>query len=776
MIVAIPVVIINLFKSHQMITRFTYLFSLLSFLFIESMSAQVVIDISSPAVLAGKIQASYAEFGPIVTDIPATGELIYLDGVNQFGCTTVSLDLTGKIAIIDRGTCDFSVKAYHAQLAGAVGVILAYEAGRTLTFPLPAGDTADLVTIPMVGLLDTDYDAILQALTTETVSASIYNYDAFSDATAVYSEDFANGLNGWTSSNPTAPDSAWTWEPNGESKATVFFMNSPTAQSNGSATFDASWYNQAFLGQPLPYPFYTASLTSPSIDVSDHEYLYLTFYQSNWQLNQRNFPIPQTFLEYSIDDGNAWSPIIEVETQNDLTNQSSNYPHSESVSILLEDLQFTENLRIRFTYDGDFYFWALDDIKLTIPPDDELAIENTFYPLIHYATPEQHISTDIMGFQTQVFNGGLNDQLNNEVKVQVINESLEVFHEQSRLINLSAFSRDTIIFDNWAPILPAGNYQLRYSFMNDAITDAFPENNVQSNPFVITTNTFAQELADQADILQSYTNAAVPYYFGSTFTISPAAIAPCLYLGVDIALNASDGILDTETVTLYLLKWTDDNDGYPNYVTELNMAGFSPIDHPNFEIVAVRFVEPDGIGQNEIFSLDLIDGEWIDETGSPIITLDLEAATYALVGEFEGNAVGFAGFNSENLAGVPSILYNAGNGDTWSPGIVDNFFPIMRHHVDCIEATNATELSDAEVRVYPTLADEEFSVEFDLDNKSEVTIALLDMQGRVVAFDQLTEVVGRTYSQKIADIPAGFYLLDIQTSNGIKQEKITIMH
>ncbi len=40
------------------------------------------------------------------------------------GCTTISTDLTGMIALIDRGVCTFSTKIRNAESAGAVGVLV----------------------------------------------------------------------------------------------------------------------------------------------------------------------------------------------------------------------------------------------------------------------------------------------------------------------------------------------------------------------------------------------------------------------------------------------------------------------------------------------------------------------------------------------------------------------------------------------------------------------------------------------------------------------------
>lgn len=84
--------------------------------------------------------------------------------------------LTGKIALIRRGTCTFYIKAYNAQQAGAVGVVLYNNAAGTFT-PTVAGTPA--ITIPVVAITKADGELIDDRLasgpvdltwTSETVS------------------------------------------------------------------------------------------------------------------------------------------------------------------------------------------------------------------------------------------------------------------------------------------------------------------------------------------------------------------------------------------------------------------------------------------------------------------------------------------------------------------------------------------------------------------------------------------------------------------------------
>jgi extracellular elastinolytic metalloproteinase len=96
---------------------------------------------------ASTYAASGAAFGPALTSTGKTGILTVASPAD--GCTAISTTLTGRIAIIDRGTCDFTVKVKNAQLKGAIGVIVANHAtgGDSL---MTMGGTDGTVTIPAV--------------------------------------------------------------------------------------------------------------------------------------------------------------------------------------------------------------------------------------------------------------------------------------------------------------------------------------------------------------------------------------------------------------------------------------------------------------------------------------------------------------------------------------------------------------------------------------------------------------------------------------------------
>jgi PA domain-containing protein/pre-peptidase len=78
-----------------------------------------------------------------------------VQGVPNDGCAalTNASAVAGKVALIDRGTCDFTVKSLNAQAAGATAVLLANNQAAGVT---PGGTPASPVNIPVILVSQTD--------------------------------------------------------------------------------------------------------------------------------------------------------------------------------------------------------------------------------------------------------------------------------------------------------------------------------------------------------------------------------------------------------------------------------------------------------------------------------------------------------------------------------------------------------------------------------------------------------------------------------------------
>ena len=128
------------------------------------------ITINSPTSLIGNINVGSASFGPKVFSL--TGDVVLAEP--NIACADITNNVTGKIVLIQRGTCTFKSKALKAQTAGAIGVIIYNNTTGDVTDPM--GDDANIsqeITIPVVSLSLATGTVIRNALTTNTVNISI---------------------------------------------------------------------------------------------------------------------------------------------------------------------------------------------------------------------------------------------------------------------------------------------------------------------------------------------------------------------------------------------------------------------------------------------------------------------------------------------------------------------------------------------------------------------------------------------------------------------------
>jgi uncharacterized repeat protein (TIGR01451 family) len=107
--------------------------------------------INSPSTIAGTYTAAGANFGGSL-DAPLTGDLVLVnDGTTNpnEGCNALlnSVEVGGKIAIVDRGNCTFVQKVTQAQNAGAIGVIVVNNVAGN---PTTLGGTDASITIPAI--------------------------------------------------------------------------------------------------------------------------------------------------------------------------------------------------------------------------------------------------------------------------------------------------------------------------------------------------------------------------------------------------------------------------------------------------------------------------------------------------------------------------------------------------------------------------------------------------------------------------------------------------
>tara|TARA_B110000967_G_scaffold209603_1_gene266573 strand:+ start:188 stop:3349 length:3162 start_codon:yes stop_codon:yes gene_type:complete len=131
------------------------------------------ISVNSPAGIAGNYQSfPTTAFGSTIT-ATLTADLILANdptGVATEACNAFGATVTGKIAVIRRGNCNFVDKVKNAQDSGAIGVIMMNNVDGA---PIPMGGTDATITIPSVMISKADGDILETALNAGTVNGSL---------------------------------------------------------------------------------------------------------------------------------------------------------------------------------------------------------------------------------------------------------------------------------------------------------------------------------------------------------------------------------------------------------------------------------------------------------------------------------------------------------------------------------------------------------------------------------------------------------------------------
>ncbi|MGE3956160.1 MAG: M36 family metallopeptidase [Vicinamibacterales bacterium] len=141
--------------------------------------------------------AAGAEFGPALTTTGVSGTVVLANdgtGTPSDGCEAIT-NVSGQIALIDRGTCNFVVKVANAQAAGAIAVIVANNTGTTEVFTM--GGTDRKIRIPSV-MIGQDPGAALRTLSSPAATVTLNpapppQIDGSVDSDIVFHE-FGHGL------------------------------------------------------------------------------------------------------------------------------------------------------------------------------------------------------------------------------------------------------------------------------------------------------------------------------------------------------------------------------------------------------------------------------------------------------------------------------------------------------------------------------------------------------------------------------------------------------
>ncbi|AXT51567.1 T9SS C-terminal target domain-containing protein [Aquimarina sp. BL5] len=144
------------------------------------LNSEVKLEVNNTS-LAGEYRALNNNFDPGKVNppdeaSPLTADLVLAidDSPNPDPndiCSTIvnATDINGNIAVVRRGSCDFTAKVIACQNAGALAVIVVNNVAGDIT--MGGGD--DQVAIPAVSISSADGEAIINLISTETINVSL---------------------------------------------------------------------------------------------------------------------------------------------------------------------------------------------------------------------------------------------------------------------------------------------------------------------------------------------------------------------------------------------------------------------------------------------------------------------------------------------------------------------------------------------------------------------------------------------------------------------------
>ncbi len=165
--------------------------------------------VNTPAAIAGTYPSAGASFGPRLDSTGVTGDLEIVDdgtASGSEGCGSLVGFTSGRIALIDRGSCEFGTKVLNAENAGAIAAIVVNNAGDGLV-NMGAGAQGGLVTIPSLFIGQTDGGTIKGQLPAPGVNATMRTAQLDRDSdldSGVIAHEYCHGLSNRLTGGPAS--------------------------------------------------------------------------------------------------------------------------------------------------------------------------------------------------------------------------------------------------------------------------------------------------------------------------------------------------------------------------------------------------------------------------------------------------------------------------------------------------------------------------------------------------------------------------------------------
>ena len=582
---------------------------------------------------------------------------------------------------------------------------------------------------------------------------------AFSQQSIVWSEDFSNGIpSSWinqesggvavweyrgTSTNPSnAVGSQSSCALGGTSGPDV--IESETSD-NGFIIFDsANWDNpdlpcnlSGFGTGTAPGP-HVASLTVSSINLTGVMYPALEFHQY-----YRNYQ-SVTRVEMSI-GGGAWNLMY----QSTLPTGEFTARDQKTRIILGSEAANQSDVRIRFVFDGLYYYWMIDDLKVVNLHENDIRLDSGSYGDFDFYAPEHPTGYEemeyskypvelapVLKFNAIANNNGWLTQTDVKLRATVENVNTnEILTQQlsTEGFNLQPLASIELRAGMFQMPNEIGLYRVRYEVTQTA-EDSDYSNDLLELYFEITEDIYARDNDNvEAVLLPIDGDELTPFEVGTIYHIP---ISEQSAYSVSVALGPGTSTPTSLYAKLYRAEFNFDLS-----LTEVGSTSLTPVlgsqinDFGGNEFITLSFDNP----------IPLIEGKaYLAVIGSPSGMINLYVGLNDIA-ELNTSWLRIlpdgGGIQSYALERIPMIRLNLGN--------------------DIISVKETFE-SNVEVSVFPVPANDFLEI------KSKDLIQswrIMDSAGKIISSNIGSNLNAQLI--EVSQLSQGMYLISVQTDNGV---------
>jgi hypothetical protein len=617
----------------------------------------------------------------------------------------------------------------------------------------------------------------------------------YGSETPIWSEDFASGipstwLNFGTANLVSDTDVVWEYRgtatnPSNTVGSRGAYMSNQTPMSsatasNGFVIFDSDFLDNAGVagnfGNGIAATPHLAELITDMIDLTQHSIVDLSFtqYYRRFAGPAGSQAVPATYVDFSVDGGATFPYSV---TLNSSIAVNSSTATNDVVNIIAGSyIGGQDSVKIRFRFDGDYYFWCIDDIQIVGTPANRMSFtewqgapaQDIIYgPSTSGSSRMGHMTLKQargISFDANAVNSGTAAQSNVKLMVKVLDELGTVIQTVSSATKSVLNAGDTATFNDlntyataWTPSANA-EYQLIYNLLSDSVsifsdtTSLFVTDSTMSmdfgswdNSIGASTNTTqwgdGSQMYNRHDLVDDELLFGAKVYLGST-TVAGGILELSVYDSSAYGGNTSGW--DVNKLVAYGQKVLDAQD-----VSQ----GFVRFDFTDAS--SGRGVDLDQSKGAYMYNLTMYDNQGVNTL------LVRNDQTWGKVGGSGGMYLAALGNWYSGYSGSRSL------NNLWIRGIncpATNAAACMSIGMD-EESVNAITFS-------PNPASDYVSIDFGL-SVGNYDVSIMDLTGKVLKSEKIRAAAD--VKLNISDLNVGMYLVRIQKGKYVKTSKLSVL-